>query len=143
MTIEEKTKAYDEAYKRAAIRFGSNVADELFPELKESEDERIRKALIKGFNKLDKSATWYNGITNGQIIAWLEKQGEQNPLKGTLGDVFDDIKFGIDPSPKQKPMEWSEEDERMYSHCMELLKSEGQDTMQRNWLKSLKQRIGG
>ena len=43
----------------------------------ESEDEKIRKALINGFNKLDKSAVWYNGIINGQILAWLEKQGEQ------------------------------------------------------------------
>jgi len=30
-----------------------------------------------------------------------EKQGKENPLKSTLGDVFDDLKFGLDPSPKQ------------------------------------------
>jgi hypothetical protein len=55
-----------------------NTIKKAFPELKESEDERIRKAMINGFNKLDKSAVWYNGITNGQILAWLEKQ-EQKP----------------------------------------------------------------
>lgn len=50
------------------------------PELKESEDERIRKELI---------ATFQNGITYNQIskarakdyIAWLEKQGEQSICK--------------------------------------------------------------
>ena len=32
---------------------------------------------------------------------YIEKQGKEDPLKGTLGDVFDDLKFGLDPSPKQ------------------------------------------
>jgi len=65
--------------------------------LAESEDERIRKAMINGFNKLDKSAVWYNGITNGQILAWLEKQGEQ------------------------KPAEWSEEDEKMIGNIRRII----------------------
>ncbi|MEE3309809.1 hypothetical protein, partial [Sharpea azabuensis] len=85
LTIEEKAKRYDEAYKVAKNIhiFSSDLAgikrmEEIFPELKEeSDDERIRKALINGFNKLDKSAVWYNGITNGQILAWHEKQNEQ------------------------------------------------------------------
>lgn len=49
MTIEEKAKRYDEAFgiARNVWRFSSNNAEimrmeELFPELKESEDEKIR-----------------------------------------------------------------------------------------------------
>jgi len=71
LTIEQKAKAYDEAYKKVAIRFGSNVADEIFPELAESDDERIRKELIEfvksrlaGFPQCER------------FIAWLKKMGE-------------------------------------------------------------------
>ena len=56
LTIEEKAKAYDEAIERASkLRVQnpfdtvSQMMEHIFPELKESEDERIRKALINGF----------------------------------------------------------------------------------------------
>lgn len=84
-TYEQK---YKEALEKAKLmiddlRKGEDILavsdlESMFPELKESEDERIRKALINGFNKFDKSAVWYNGITNGQILAWLEKQCKKN-----------------------------------------------------------------
>lgn len=84
MTTEEKAKAYDELFVKASRIYnkGNDVLimhtiEVLFPELKENEDERIRKALIKGFNKLDKSAVWYNGITNAQILDWIEKKGQK------------------------------------------------------------------
>ena len=80
MNIEEKAKAYDEAYKRVAVRFGSNVADEIFPELKESEDEKIRNFLIDFI----KVCGWTEKKDQGwplreECIAWLEKQGAQKP----------------------------------------------------------------
>lgn len=85
LSIEEKAKAYDEAKARMSIAYNSNrctigFMNEIFPEPKESEDERIRKTLINGFNKLNKSAVWYNGVTNGQILAWLEKQCDEQNL---------------------------------------------------------------
>lgn len=54
LSIEEKAKAYDEAIKKAESLYkaaepmsGCNVILEtLFPELKESEDERTRKELV-------------------------------------------------------------------------------------------------
>lgn len=49
------------------------------PELQENEDERIRKALIQGFFEYDNSFATFGGIKVGDIIAWLEKQGEQKP----------------------------------------------------------------
>ena len=36
LSTQEKAKAYDEAYKKVADRFGSDVADEIFTECKES-----------------------------------------------------------------------------------------------------------
>ena len=44
----------------------------VFPELKESEDEKIRKALIR----FHKSTIDVDGIKGADIIAWLEKQKE-------------------------------------------------------------------
>lgn len=92
LNIEQKAKAYDEAIKKAEVLYktaepmsGCNVLLEtVFPELAESEDERIRKTLINGFNKLDKSAVWYNGITNAQVLAWLERQGEHANFRNKI-----------------------------------------------------------
>ena len=88
LSIEQKARAYDEAlekakdfYKGYKQRDNQLYADDLetiFPELKESEDEKIRKSII-GYLKecrnntrsevmLDEYAKW---------ISWLEKQGEQ------------------------------------------------------------------
>ena len=102
----------------------------LIPELKETEDEKIRKDLITfldeiwhlgknaNFDKWDKSdcSNW---------IAWLEKQGEQ------------------------KPVEWSEYDEHKVKDIIYFLNSAKQhytSTVELDacvrWLWSLLQRIG-
>ena len=87
-TIEEKAKRYDEAYKVAESihRFSSNPAEikrmeEIFPSLKEYEGERIRNVLI-GWINLESSISFgdtFDGFSKEQILAWLEKQGEQKP----------------------------------------------------------------
>lgn len=86
MTPEEKAKAYDEAIKKAAALYkasepmsGCNVIIEtLFPELKESEDEKIREELIK---HLKEGAEGYEPAGSSsdyqRWLAWLEKQGQQ------------------------------------------------------------------
>lgn len=64
------------------------LLENLFPELKESEDERIRKKLIKLFTT--NNVEDYGGVTNKQIVAWLEKQGEKsnyNPYKVTVESI--------------------------------------------------------
>ena len=93
-TIEEKARAYDEAlkvlhkYDGANIMFSQSLKEEMFPELKESEDEKIRKALIKYFSEGIEylSLIPYN---KEQCVAWLEKQSEQKPVdkpKFKVGD---------------------------------------------------------
>ena len=52
MTTEEKAKAYDEALERAKKfegKYGGGYAGYIFPELAESEDERIRRTLVEYF----------------------------------------------------------------------------------------------
>lgn len=79
MTQEEKARAYDEAVKKVMdyyegkTKLYSDVEqtlDLLFPGLKESADEMIRKALIGIINNyVDNSNTF-----KPKMIAWLEKQ---------------------------------------------------------------------
>ena len=85
MTQEEKAKAYDKALERAEKALevlgtdkceGARQIFSLFPELKESEDERIRKKLIDTFNFYDPAmnSPFLLGIDKKDIIAWLERQ---------------------------------------------------------------------
>jgi len=95
----------------------------LFPELKESEDDIMRKMAIHAVYSPEAQScikSW--GINPSDVIAWLERQGEQKPVdkcagcnnvKGCItctdGDQYAHIK-------EYNPV-WSEEDE----HCIELL----------------------
>lgn len=85
---------YEKAYKEAlekARQFSENplqedsssIVEYIFPELKESEDEKIRKYLLKLADRCpEDSIDFMRGVKKGDIIAWLEKQGEQNPYSG-------------------------------------------------------------
>ena len=60
----------------------------LIPELNDSKDEIIRKALVQEFKeKVQKSFEWKDGIPNNAVLDWLERQKES----------------------------WTEEDENMFS----------------------------
>ena len=80
MTEKEKAKAYDEAIERAKKLYSNGIAEEIFPELKESEDERIKKAIIEFFESEDDNTT-YSLVRKKDIIAWLEKQGKNSTDK--------------------------------------------------------------
>lgn len=94
MTPQEKAEAYDKALEEAkkwhkAFVMGQNypatdikVSYEcIFPELKESEDERIRKALIYHFGGDGCICTNEYRIDYKDICAWLEKQGQVKELQ--------------------------------------------------------------
>lgn len=80
MTIEEKAKRYDKAFgiARNVWRFSSNNAEimrmeELFPELRESEDERTRKEILE---LVRQSSEILDKQNQNNMIVWLEKQKE-------------------------------------------------------------------
>lgn len=88
LSIEEKAKAYDNALEIAKGLYAKDAPDSLhlermFPQLKESEDERIRKSLIDMLKNDEKHYL--------KEIAWLEKQGEQKQETSYLKFDFDDI----------------------------------------------------
>lgn len=94
MTTEEKAKAYDEALERARIwkdksgmpKDKRGILDEIFLELAESEDEKIRKEIINYFQCQSEEEPTRKEIHN-KWIAWLEKQGEPQD-KGEISDGY-------------------------------------------------------
>jgi hypothetical protein len=87
-SIEEKAKAYDEAIERAKMSYHTGDYDKdalemleiIFPELKESEDERI----IGIFREFAENFLFWEKyeLTKEKALAWFEKQVE----KGTNGN---------------------------------------------------------
>ena len=77
MNNEEKLKEAKRLYKTATPD-QKYVLESLFPELKESEDEKIRKWLIDWAKAVNWSEQFT--VTKEQVLAWLEKQGEQKPF---------------------------------------------------------------
>ena len=95
LSIEEKAKRYDDAIERAkeinneqrAQPF--NIMTRVFPELKELEDEMIRKYIIKVVHEWwvrcnDPAPDFPN---EEQMLAWLEKQGEQKSLDDVAKEI--------------------------------------------------------
>ena len=85
LTIEEKAKRYDEALERAKKLYNdgnspvATTVEGIFPELKESEDERIRSIIKKSLKAYFEGnlAIGTNDTDYAECLAWLEKQGEQ------------------------------------------------------------------
>ena len=81
LSIEEKAKAYDESKARMKVAWDSNrctlgFMNEIFPELKESKDEKIRKAIYNALKYLESEQSWdfLDDVDILDAYAWLEKQ---------------------------------------------------------------------
>ena len=124
MTPEEKAKAYDEALERAKRRYDCNPSDgyvgyanqiieEIFPQLCESEDERMRKMLIE---RVRTATEWTIGLRD-LILAWLEKQKEQvTDESDKIAAAYQLGRSDERKQKEQKPVEWSEEDESILNN---------------------------
>jgi len=65
-----------------------------FPELRESEDEKIRKLLIEAVIQVLQDQYCSNrGVSKEKVVAWLEKQGEQELIipKFRIGDYVKNV----------------------------------------------------
>ncbi len=153
MTQEQKEKAYDEALERASrLRVQnpfdtvSQMMEHVFPELKESEGERIRKEIYQFVYEQRPEADW---------LAWLEKQDKQDVRYKHLEELLaaDDIyqmsmnqdmveeaktkainalsklcisELLLEKQGEQKPA-WNEEDKNMLKKAIKLLDEFGGD----------------
>jgi len=120
-TIEEKAKAYDEALEKArqlcayptTKPFVSDLQD-LFPELAEFEDEKIRNGLVRHLEELLE----LGGVAEDEwdrnecekYIDWLEKQGEKDILEDAILDGNEDgliaetIRYKNEKQVEKKPV---------------------------------------
>ena len=116
-------KKYNEAMLRAdeAVQKGcldKDMFDIIFPP-EESEDERINKAIFKALSKKEaRDVLLAEGVQVSEALAYLEKQKEQ------------------------KPVEWSEEDEKMRSRILDIFACDQKHYLNETaWFKSLPERF--
>lgn len=101
MNMEDYKKKYEEALRRArewkeksgmpSDRKG--ILDDIFPELKESEDEKIRKAIKLMYSFLPNSPEYIGGVHIKEIFDWLEKRCENNKWKPSKDEM--DALYGL------------------------------------------------
>jgi len=128
MTIEEKARSYEEALEKARKLYNSEetsadveiACETIFPELVESEDERIRKMCMRYLDREYQHCSFPDDKKNiEKCIAWLEKQGKSK---------------------------WTDEDEHHLMMCLECVEEcafqDREDfSKTTDWLKSIKKRM--
>lgn len=148
-TIEEKAKAYDEAIERAKAYHRNELTgskkemiEYIFPQLAESEDEKIRKKLVQFLTDV-------KNISEGSRNSWavrkedakmcsifldyLERQKEQKPISFNEPynpDEYEVVMEGNATSLKrkeQKPVKLNEEDEELRYYVYEAVQARYSD----------------
>lgn len=76
MTKEEALDILKEFHDKSALFSVRTALEVFFPKFKESEDERIRKSLIKYFKNFETESLCTVGLDREDIVSWLEKQGK-------------------------------------------------------------------
>ena len=173
LSIEEKARAYDEALGRMkswargehpeCFTDAQKAAEFVFPELKKSEEERIKNELVDFI--YDKTDTYELREKSNSWLAWLEKQGEHKKFRDSIqiGDKVTRNKDGVLVNLSQlkriakhvdklelveQSLDWSEEDENRINNLCHFLEEYGnqyygqltlQDTI--SWLKNFKNKV--
>lgn len=131
--LEEKAKRYDEALEIAKKNYitvqglceGSHIGIEcfkntlksIFPELKESEDEKIRKEII---SILRNAYLTSNRNRFNELVAWLEKQKDKDKLIQELGEYK--VKYTQEVLEKYINNMSNKDDERLRKTAIAFLK---------------------
>ena len=113
MTEKEKAEAYDEALERARainngkdvdVESGTTICEYIFPELKESEDDKIKKEIIS----ILRNTYWTSNRNRfNELVAWLEKQGETTPILSNFSNIGKNEQKSADKiEPKFKIGDW-------------------------------------
>lgn len=142
-------KKYNEALDKARTYYrglaNCRAKDELeniFSELRESEDERIIRAIIDALYSHTNSINLLSsrGYQMEDIEAYLEKQKKP---ENTSASTMVPSCWAEEPSLQKepKPAEWSEEDENVYESIQTILLAEARFVEERKWFDSIKARI--
>ena len=93
LTIEQKAQRYDEALERAIAEYKDEdrhlkaTLERIFPQLKKSKDEKIRKELIDLIYKVYANTSYITCVEHEDMLAWLKKQGEPVEINPTEFDI--------------------------------------------------------
>lgn len=111
LTIKEKAQRYDEALEKAKKLYEKGTITEslnyVFPELAESEDEKIRKWLEEHIEAMPDNSIEFKDVKRIDVLHWLEKQGNQKPQGKSALDAANEEKVDnqncVKPSDKVEP----------------------------------------
>ena len=129
MTNEEKARAYDEALTTAKRIISKNCSEVeklclecIFPQLKESEDEKIRKTLVEYFGP-SAQLDFIRGVPIQKIRDWLEKQKDLDKMIVVSPKVWDKaisdaFENGKRDSEKQKEPHYTKRN-ALFDKCVE------------------------
>ena len=115
LSIEEKAKAYDKALERAiklkedpqsvfyeySPNEGDTICDYIFPELKESEDDKIKACIEMCLTDIDEQRFADFNTNLKECHDWLEKKGEQKPQDKSALEAIKEEK--VDNANKVEP----------------------------------------
>lgn len=143
VNIINTTEKSDIGFANICAYIGENC-----PELKESEDERIRKQLLNWFKGCHWDSIDDGTLKRDDIIAWLEKQGEKDKEILILKDQIESLHAVIKALKEVhiielEKQEWSKEDEEkmvsiflgIETFCPSIIYGKGKEELL-NWLKS-------
>lgn len=170
--MKDYEKLYKEAlvnatreYESAQTESTRSVIKNIFPELTESNDERIWKEMLDFFCQFEDKTL--RGVDISSWIAWLEKQKPSKmyvsgilyehirnskaclvdmPESHKHSDYYSQAYYDLEEAMKlikvgEKPVEWSEEDEKMVESCLLFVNANRTHPLATkciDWLKSLK-----
>lgn len=100
--------------------YANRVIEEIFPELKESEDERMRKEITDFIRRKFESSCspTPSKTTLANWITWLEQQGEKKPGEDSL--TLEEFKNAFITKAKQYDIELPNRSWDIYALCKEL-----------------------
>lgn len=135
---------YEEALARARKKLqevvlpetvSANLLYDIFPELAESEDERIMKEIISALKFANDDGVY------DKHIAYLEKQKEKKSNIEICPHSIKSKSYLETGYPiEQKPAEWSDEDEIVYKQLVDWLHEIGKTELPK-WFESLRGRL--
>lgn len=123
-------KLYKEALERAKEDISSGIlarretARYIFPELRESSEEMVRRTIISTLYRDDYLST----EEVNECVAWLEKQSKENMIEALRLEY----EKGKSDVLQEQRKEWSEEDERIRKELIFYLGDMPEDTELRN-----------
>ena len=152
MNKMDRNEAIEKVRQMSLPKETMEILEAIAPELRESEDERIRVAMVKLFGGCIKDEEFcHTGFTYAQITDWLEKQKEQKQ-EDEAEKFFDSAESYHQgfiagryagyaaAKEEQKPSEWSDEDKMNLNGCICSLHQYGYMTYA-DFLKHLPERF--